>query len=384
MGDTSKLSQTLLREFSDIKDLLQEELREDRKTSLVRQHNYHLLQILLDQPEMHPREYDQILARKYNKTIGTDVIHQLKLSNLHSVDRRIRLKRIMEQISISTYNLLVGNSSNPFRDYDDTAKIIRHQDFRRRIIEGKAFLIALTRLPQWQIAFDGSETTALRPIFDTLLVAARQGSYKLCEECARRLLDVLGVEYGFVKRRTSTERVQDVLEDVETTRDLDDMRDTLLIVQREFKHLKEEFEQEVTNLNQEFIRDFFASMNSARYSYLLDAIAQTDQLIAELQNTGWGLEPKLQTIPMIIQIFMNLLRSYGVTPIESVGITKDIASSELPAYEFVGLKNFRSESKLTVIVRTPGWKIGNTIISKPRIDEVNSTVPASFDSTSIK
>ena len=367
--DLVKLHHILLQELSDIADLLQQELEEDGEMATARENNYHFLQFILEQPELHPREYVQILSKKHGAIIGADIPHQLQVSDIYSVGKRVRLARIMESISISAYNLLVGKPSDPFKDFDNIARIVRARSFRKRIIEGKAFLIILTNLPQWQ---NINQSAAILSILSILKSTAQKGSYKLCQESARRLVDILGVEYGFEKRKTSAERVQDILQDLQITRDISDMRATLLIVQQEFKHLKEEFEQEVHNRNQEFVQDFFTNMNSARYGNLLDTIAQTNALIDQLQGQGWSLDPKLRAIPMVIQIFMNMLNSQGVSSIEKIGATKVLSGFQLSEYEFLGSSDLKADDKVSVIVRTPGWKLEDIVISKPRVEEMKT------------
>jgi hypothetical protein len=368
--DIAKLHQNLLQELSEIESLLQQELAEDENMALARENNYRFLRLLLEQPELHPRSYARVLFEKHGEVIDTDVQRQLRADRLYSVEQRSRLVDIMESTGNRTHDLIIGQSADGFQDYDNVASIVKSRFFWKRRIEGKLFLITLTLLPSWQE--DMKEHVVLQSLLDKLRAIASRGSYKLCREAGRRLVRTLGVEYGFAERETSAERMQGILEDVDTT-DLDDMRAALLLAQREAEHWRQEFQEKVDNLNQKFVYDFFGRMNSARYSYLLDTIAQTDALIGELQDKGWAMEPKLQAIPMVIQIFMNVLRAERVFPLETVGATKELSRAELFSYEFVGSKDFGPGDKVAVVVRTPGWKVGDVVISKPRVEEINSS-----------
>lgn len=368
--DITKLHQNLLQEVSEIGGLLQQELAEDENMALARENNYRFLRLLLERPELHPRNYTQVLFERYGEVIDVAVHRQLRANRLYSVEQRARLVDIMQSTGSRTYNLIMGQSTDAFQDYDNVASIVLSRFFWKRRVEGKLFLITLTLLPSWQEVVRGN--VALHTLLDTLKSIANKGSYKLCREAGRRLVRTLGVEYGFVERETGVERMQGILEDVDIT-DMDDMRAALLLAQREVEHWREEFQEKVDILHQEFICDFFARMNSARYSYLLDTIAQTDALIAELQDKGWAMEPELQAIPMVIQIFMNMLRAEGVVPLENVGTTKELSRAELSSYEFVGSKDFEAGDRIAVVVKTPGWKVGDVVISKPRVEEVNSS-----------
>jgi hypothetical protein len=363
------LHQALTRELSEFAELLQRELEEDSEMAKARENNYRLLQLVLERPELQPREYDKMLYDLYGIDRSLDVHHQLRLNNLYLSEGRQRLGRIMKEISTKAYNLLTGNSVDIASEFDDIARIVRSKFFYERRVEGKSFLIALTLLPSWK---NTNQSSDLRSLLDTLESVGKKGSYKLCRETVRRLVDVLGAEYGIEKRKTSTERVQDILEDVAVTRDVEDMRATLLIVQRESQHLKEQFEKELNNRNQEFIRNFFVRLNSVRHGELLDSIAQTDTLIQKLQKQGWKMEPELQAVPMIIQVFVNFLRNEGIVPIETIGEVRELRGWQLANYEFLGTITPKPEDQIKVMIKTPGWRLGDTVISRPRVEEISA------------
>lgn len=367
--DILSLHQSLARETLEFADMFQRELEEDSEMAKARENNYHLFRLVLEQPELHPREYDNLLYDKYGIDRSIDVHKQLKLDGLYSPESRKRLGRIMKEIGTKVYHLLIGGSADAPKDFDDIARIVRAKQFYERRAEGKTFLIALTSLPAWGLV---NQNATLRSSLDTLEAIGQRGSYKLCRVTARRLVDILGTEYGIEKRKTSTERVQDILEDVAFTRDVEDMRATLLIVQRASQDLKEQFESEVNNRNQEFIRDFFARMNSVRHGELLDSVAQTDILIKKMQEQGWKMEPELQAIPTIIQVFMNFLRTEGVTPIETIGEIIELRESQFLSFEVLGAIKFKLGEQAKIIVRTPGWRFGDTVISRPRVEEIST------------
>lgn len=364
--DISKLQGKLLEELTDVESLLQQELAEEEDKILARENNYRFLRLLIEQPELAPHEYRKSLLNKYGVSADVDVSEQLRANDLYSIGKRSRLSQIMKGIGTKTYNLIMGQSSDSPSDYDDIAKIVLSKFFRERMVEGKLFLISLTLLPAWQEV----SNSVLQSLLEKLKGIASKGSYKLCREAARQLVYVLGIEYGLAKRRTGTERVQAVLEDIEISRDVDDLRASLLIVQRELTRLRDEFQDDVKAQNEEFIIGFFSRMNSPRYGHLLDTIAQTNALIEESQNK-WSIPSELRVVPTVIQMFMNHLRSEGVQPIElleTLGKPKELPKEKLSMYEFIGSKDLIHQEKVTVIVKTPGWKIGETIISKPLIE----------------
>jgi molecular chaperone GrpE (heat shock protein) len=368
-----ELHKNIADKLSNIAVLLECNLKDDARAAQIWENNYYLLKLVLSSPTIHPRDYQSILSHEHNIVMEVDPYTQLRTDGLASVERRERFVRIMSEIGLKTYRLIMNKSQNPFEDFDGVARIIRAKiahsnNFRFRRIEGKGYLTFLTSLPDWP---KDPSYKVLNELLSTLKNIATKGSYKLCYETARRLVDVIGEEYGFEKRKTSKERVESILQDIDSsTQNVDDLRSSLLLVQQEFQHLKEEFDQEIESFKQDFIRGFFARMNSARSGHLLDAMAQTGALIRENREKGEDLPRELQAIPMMIQIFMSMLKAEGITPIETVGKVKEIQARELSKFEFVGSSNFASNDIISAVVRTPGWQFGQAVISKPRIEEI--------------
>src|SRR5579885_670225 len=181
-------------ELSDMAALLENDLKDDAEAAQIRENNYYLLKLVLRNPAIHPRDYPSILAREYNIVMGMDPNMQLRADGLTSVDRRERFARIMREIGYKTYRLIMNKSQNPFEDFDGVAKIVRSDDFRLRRIEGKGYLTLLTSLPDWP---ESPSYTVLNELLSILRNVAIKGSYKLCRETGRRLVDVIGAEYGF-------------------------------------------------------------------------------------------------------------------------------------------------------------------------------------------
>ena len=349
-----------LREFADV---LQNELDRGAEIATARRSNYNLIKLVIEQPALHPNEYAASLAQDF-ETAEHYTHSQLHANRLYTPGKRRRISQILRTIGQNASALLLGTSTNVEPDFGEIARIIRAPQFFERKIESKGFLCTL------HASLFASAAVSLKGVGDTVQALeqiATSGSYKLCRELARRIVDIVGTEYGLERRKTASERVRDVLSDVALTRDEEDMRATLLIVQREAEHLRTQFEGEVQGRTQEFVRDFFAQMNSVRHSNLLDSVALTDSLISQKMAEGWKIEPALQAIPTIIQVLMNYLRSHGVFPIEEIGKVREIRGSELSAYKYEDADPPSSDELIRIVVRTPGWRFNDYVISPPRV-----------------
>jgi hypothetical protein len=209
-------------------------------------------------------------------------------------------------------------------------------------------------------------------ILSRLGSVARRGSYKLCREAARRIVFTLGQFYGLARRQTTQEKVAAILEDMEISRDVDDLRATLFIVQRDLSELKDDFDAELKGATSNFIQSFLAGLNSPQSGHLLDSVAQTRQLIRQHYSEKKKLPPELRVIPMVLDLFLNTLRTHGLEPIEEIGETKEIRREVLSEYEFMGA-GFPATDAVRVVIQTPGWRVGQVVISKPRVQQVVET-----------
>jgi len=348
---------------------LEKELdQEGSSKARIREKNFDFLTLLLEHPEFSPREYEKRIEDY------AAVPKELRWNNLSYPKERKRLADIMKSISNETARLITQNAPDPFPSYDSVAKIILSKYFSRRRLEGKIYLIALFSCADWATI----QNEEIQKIKKSLEILARKGSYKLCREVARRIVSHIGVKYGFEKKKSRTEVMQSILEDIEGTKDIDidDYRTTLVMVRKELTDLKEDIELEINTRTSDFLTNFFITMNSARNSYLLDTIIYvSDELSDENSPIQQDFKQCKNTLEILVKIFLNFIKLNNVIPIEHVNATIEISTDQLVQYE---VENFsyddyltNREAKLLALVKTSGWKFNKVVISKPKIEIIN-------------
>jgi hypothetical protein len=366
------LIQLLSAELKSIESLLDSELQEESDRMAIREKNARLLEIMLENPELPLREVDARLSSEFGTASGAEVLVQLLESRLKDTEERVRLCRKMRSTAVSLLRLIQETSDNPAKDYDNVAWIaLRHffpqtSVFKERRFEGKLLLLALCRSP---LTTRESTNPEAAQILSRISSVAKRGSYYLCRETARRIVFTAGQFYGLTRRRTAREKVETILQDMEISRDVDDLRATLFIVQRDLSELKDGFETELSEATLKFIHNFFSELNSPQSSHLLDTVAQTQHLIRQRAAEGKKLPSELKVIPMVLDLLLNALRSHGLEPIEQVGNVKKVSREALAEYEFMG-SEYPTADAVRVVVRTPGWRVGSVVISKPRVQQV--------------
>jgi molecular chaperone GrpE (heat shock protein) len=360
------LIQVLGAELGGIESLLDNELQEAAERIAIREKNARFLEIILETPEMPPRELNARLSAEFGPGSRGDVLQQFRDSKINTPQERLRVVEVMRSTASSLLRMLDGTSPELSKDYDKVAKIVLSRVFKERRVEGKLLLMAICRSRN----ADSADSIGEASLFVSRLGSvATQGSYKLCREAARRIVYALGQFYGLAKRQTTREKVEAILEDMEISRDVDDLRATLFIVQRELSELKDGFEAEFKDATSNYVQNFFSALNSPQSSHLLDTVAQTQQLIREQSSKGWDIPSELRVIPMVLDVFLNALRSYGLEPIEQVGGVKEVSHKALSEYEFMG-SQYPTSPRVRIVIRTPGWRVGSKVISKPRAQEM--------------
>ncbi len=362
------LNQLLSAELENIESLLGSELQEAVDRISVREKNARFLEIVLESPEMSPRELNKLLSSEFGPSSRVDVLQQFRDSKINTPQDRVRLVEKICATADSLLRLIEGRADDAAKDFDTVAKITLSRLFRERTIEGKLLLMAICRP---QVIGKGDLSPETKSILSRLSKVAKQGSYKLCRETGRRLAYEVGQFYGLVRRQTHQEKVEAVLQDMVISRDVDDLLSSLFIVQKELSGLKDAFNVELEEAASNYVKNFFSGLNSPQNSHLLDTVAQTQQLIHERMAQGWDLPSELRVIPMVLELLLKALRHQGLEQIEQVGKIKLIPQDALSEYEFMG-SQYPNTGKVQIVVRTPGWRMGSTIIAKPRVQEVSN------------
>ncbi len=114
-------------------------------------------------------------------------------------------------------------------------------------------------------------------------------------------------------------------------------------------------------------------MNSEGSNNLLDTLAISDHLINTLYQDQWKPErPEVESIVLSIKGISKAFKNLGLSKMLEIGTKLKLTVSDTKNYNYIGTE-FQENEEKTVEVQTPGWKLGDVILSQPRVKEIRSS-----------
>lgn len=166
------------------------------------------------------------------------------------------------------------------------------------------------------------------------------------------------------------EEIEESLESVKLERD--QYKSSLKLIQKSLDELSENLKTETQNIASEQIRDFFVSLNSAKYGNFLDKIPLTEELLKEIRKNEkeFDIPQEVKRVLIFIKSVIKFIKDQGITPIEDINRVFEGTAEDIAEMDYVGEEFIDDEiKKLRVIA--PGYKYKELIISIPKVEEVN-------------
>ena len=218
--------------------------------------------------------------------------------------------------------------------------------------------------------------------------------YKIRPEASRKLYQRIirqSAEYfGFRNKMTVDESLGEMLAEVEAysespndTSGVDKsvfvtalegevagLRATLYGLGHEISELRAQLRESEESTRGTAIAALFGEMNSPINGNLLDNLMQGGFLIANLLQNGWVPQPEIESVPYLLKMFSDYLSRAGVVRIKQVGERETIRLENLPQINYIGSEFTNEGEAKTVEYRTPGWRYGDSVITRPQAIEV--------------
>jgi len=353
-------------------------------------HDYELVQAVLAEPAHRPRQLIVQLEKQMSvNRVPFHVARQLGRNQLDRPEKRIKWAELvthagqdlcqfaMESTELSDYKAL----------YERVKQVVFVQEKTRRI-EPKAILFVFcTELP---------DTVSYK---SSLQETARLTNFAQSKKLLHDLVDLIATERGMERKKSARERaiggiagtqalIQSLTRESEPTdtnsnaksaaahellaHENDDLRAAAEIAQHQLEALQEELEQIREEAKQEAAITFFQEMNSGKHSNLLDQFLKTELLVKQLRQQGTEIPQEIELIPSLIQMFTRFVKMQGIRPKAVVGQRKQITLNESDEYEYIGSEWEDPDEHKTVEVQSAGWVYADTLISKPKVQEVTS------------
>lgn len=352
-------------------------------------YDYELARAVLDTPEYHPRQ----LVIKLEKQMGVSklpfhVARQLGRNQLDRSEKRVRWAELVTQIGQNLFHFAI--ESLEIYDYETLYKGVKQIVFskkRMRFLDPKAILFVFsTKLP---------DTVSYKPILqETVKLANFAQSKSLLQD----LVNLIATERGLEKKKSASESlIGDIVgtqalinqslnpetgptdspgkamtasEHERITQENDDLRSAAEAAQHQLEMLQEKIDHIRDEAKQEAVITFFQEMNSGQHSNLLDQFLKAEVLVRQLKEQGAEIPQEIELIPSLIRMFTRFIKMQGIRPKAVVGDQKVITLSESDEYEYTGSSWEDPDERKTVKIKSAGWIYANTLISKPKAEEV--------------
>ena len=173
------------------------------------------------------------------------------------------------------------------------------------------------------------------------------------------------------------ESITDILEsgagtDAAPVNEAEQLRTALLRSRELVENLQEDFDNRLEVSKAEEQERFFSQLNDARYGHILDMLAVAQDGFKRLRAKGTSVPMEIRGIQTLVRRLLEFVDDFGVTPMETVGVRREVSADDLLEMQFEGSPFMNPEERKTVEVISPGWEIKDrdVVISYPRVREV--------------
>ena len=150
---------------------------------------------------------------------------------------------------------------------------------------------------------------------------------------------------------------------------VNDLRNTLELVMDALDEHKENIENFKQEEKAALVKEFFQTLNSKEYGYLLDNFVRCEKSIIALKKSGYEFPEDVRSIPVLIRQYMKFIRDYGVSEID-LSIERRLTLEQAKNSEYEGMPFMESSDEKQVKTLSPGWKYKDVVISVPKYGEI--------------
>ena len=340
---------------------------------------YELAQAILDDPEQHPK----ILHDRIRKKLGGHLLPFYtprkilsRHSGLNTPKKRTAWVNLVYSIGNDLAQFAQENPGNDYKVLHDRIREVVFAEKRIPQMQPKAILFVFCSALPSDVSYKS-----------TLEEVIRIANFGQSVSLLRGIIDLIAVEKGLIQKRASRDQaigniistlvhIQSVSEG-DTSEDnsdliaeVEELRDIVEIAQQGLKSLLTDIDKIDDEARQETFTTFFQEMNSVKHSYFLDYFLRVEEQLKEMTQRVAELPHEIELISVLVPIFNQFLKTYGVEPQESVGEQIGLTLKESDHYEYIGSDFKNADERKTVEVLSSGWVCEGKLIIKPRVREV--------------
>ncbi|MDR1301129.1 MAG: hypothetical protein LBK43_01485 [Treponema sp.] len=305
---------------------------------------------LLTEYCLHPECDPWQIAALLNTQSGTEeynghkIIHKLRNMNLNISERKQIIQTALQMGEVG-FNCLNGDmpSFKQFRDYTAAPNI--HPNEMRCVL--MALFVnhpVLQKLEHAKGIFHLSRSYAKNCLLDIIYNA--EDIYRAHE---RDVPSSERFEQQLARKEEQLRRTNEILEE-----------------------LQNEFEIQIQESKTQEIANFFSSLNSEKYGFILDGLFATKAGLDELKKRRYELPVEINGLTILIRKLVQFVKDSGINPVLRIGTIMTVKSKDIENYTYRGspFKDDQEVKKVEVI--SPGWqfKDKDRQLSRPTIKEI--------------
>lgn len=324
------------------------------------------------------------LKKKEVEEFDLEYVRYISLkTGLNTEERREKYKVEVKELTDLALKIIGGDSeaylefNKKYEEYTSERENPNLDDVVLRRFIPLGIVISLVRNQANPLELENSEkstTKNLRPFHARYIISDFKYEMGCLLGLRKRRKDTTELIDSFKQMvEDSTEVEEEVEETLESVKlERDQYKSSLRLIQRSLDELSEKLKEETQNLASEQIRDFFVSLNSAKYGNFLDRIPLTEDLLTNIRKNekDYDIPQEVKRVLIFIKSVIKFIKDQGITPIEEINKVFEGTAEDIAEMDYVGEEFIDDEiKKLRVIA--PGYKYKDLIISIPKVEEVN-------------
>lgn len=190
-------------------------------------------------------------------------------------------------------------------------------------------------------------------------------------------IDALGAAYGFETYRAAKKQhsIQPhTLSSQELMDKILQLENRLAMTNSMLQDLQDDFDDQLATVKIMELTEFFASLNSEKYGYILDELLMLRKGVDELRAKNFDVPLELNGVLILVKKMIQFVRDSHINPIMKINEIKKVKAADIEYCNYDGSPFISNDERKTVRVVSPGWlyKDKEIQISRPKLKEIDS------------
>jgi hypothetical protein len=324
-----------------------------------------ILDELIKNPKIAPRDCADILNTKYIYNIsGNDVIYQYRKRFLGNPKERESIIEWCENVEKYFEGALLGDKIS-FDKFNNERKInvLRTSDGSRNPQNYILLNMIFRDYPEIDIFNDFQKIKNL-PVIP-------------CKFLLYELVDIIAEHYGFETFKSSKSRnttIEEKLSIEQLKRKVNLLESRLERTSLMMKELENDFASQLDATKTQELTQFFSSLNSEKYGFILDELLLLRRGVDELRKNNYEVPQELNGVLIMIKKLIQFIRDSHINPIMKVNSINSVTAADIEFCNYEGTPFSSNDEVKQVKVVSPGWIFSDKDIqiSIPHVKEITN------------